>query len=145
MKFSSFSLSWLALLNKVISKLLSNSLYHPPKTFFFLMVNFLNQVCFSCVCIFWKVSGVLCLGWRGGPYASVISSESINYKALEIKSILGKKSAIIEEENRTKTDMTCYHTFNPPKPSQSWPTALTQNSGTKKLESAGLTNVTNML
>lgn len=48
-------------------------------------------------------------------YAYVISFKSINYETLEIKSILGRKSAILEKGNRTKTAMmfeNYYHTPN---------------------------------
>lgn len=103
--FFSFSLSTfsLTLFNKAVSKLLSNSLDHSPKEVL-LMANLLIQICFSCVCIFFEESlwgFVMCL-WE--KCASVISFESINYKSLEIKSVLGWKSAILEERNRIKTD-----------------------------------------
>ena len=58
--FSTFSLT---LFNKAVSKLLSNSLDHSPKEVL-LMANLLNQICFSCVCIFLKslcgVSSCVC-------------------------------------------------------------------------------------
>lgn len=97
----------------MISKLLSNSLYHPlPHDAFVNGKLAQSSLLFMCLHFLKSLWGFfICLG-GGAQCASVISSESINYKALEIKIILAKKSAILEEENRTKMPVT-YRTLNP--------------------------------
>lgn len=88
-----------------------------PKEFL-LTVNLLNHICFSCVCIF-EVS-VEFLHVSLGKVCLCNFTWVHKLQALEIKSILGRESAILEKGNRTKTDMmfeNCYHTLNhPPKP-----------------------------
>ena len=140
---STFSLT---LFNKAVSKLLSNSLDHPPKEVL-LMANLLNQICFSCICIFFKESlwGFdMCLSEK---CASVISSESINYKSLEIKSLLGWKSAILEERNRTKTDTmfkNCHCILShPEKPNPTH--SMGPELWDQEVKTSRLTNITNIL
>lgn len=114
--FLSLPLCLLFSIRQFLTLFLTNYNISPKE--FLLMINLLNHICFSCVCIFEVSVGFLHVSLGKVWLCNFIWVHKL--QALEIKSILGRKSAILEKGNRTKTDImfeNCYHTLNhPPKP-----------------------------
>jgi hypothetical protein len=101
---SCFSAFLLALFNRTVSQLLSSSLCHSHPQGGFVNSKLTRPNWLFIPLHFFRESLRVFFLWLWEKCASENLSKSITYKVLGIKSIPGRKSAILKEGYRTKTD-----------------------------------------